>query len=675
MNYYDDYSFHRLAGFGGLGAFDDNGRLGTDAKGLRTGGRYATDGLITRPCFDALFYDEEGRTVETRRTNHTGTGVDTELTSYSITGKPLARVRTHWTANQGMITERNYYSYDALDRPAEHRHKVRPDELVLAANTYDELGRLAKTVKPAETVTYGYDLQGRVTDIDGKFSQSLQYDYVGNIKAMRWSRKGFQGYSSVTWDYTYDALDRLTEARAKAWPAMQVAGRQRKDCWEYTCGGYDHNGNMREVQLKQYQNVNGIPQTPVYNVREMGYIGNRLRTLARRDTPDRPAGVMLPTLCEYDGNGNMVKDLTRNISHIEYNPLNLPTEVTLENNGGTVTYCYSSDGRKLRAVKSVDGKRVINDYIGNMVYENGGSKLLLFDGGYFDCENAGYHFYVKDYLGNNWAVVAEDGTVEEFNAYTPFGDLLYREGDAQPYKYNAKELEKELGWYDYGARFYHPQTMRFTTMDPLAEKYYAFSPYAYCGNNPVRFVDKNGMEYGPGDVFPTIREAAIDWGHYYNGESILMRRELGSEIYEVKGDDGEVIGYAYSAAAKGMRLQVTINKAPSNKKVVADIHSHGGYNRPMYLLGEKYIPDNNKFSEQDKNGNKKRNIMGYLTTPNGALLEYNPSTEEIIVIASDMPSDPKDPNRRNNIDPQRKKDTKFAPINILDEIVNFLQGN
>ena len=326
-------------------------------------------------------------------------------------------------------------------------------------------------------------------------------------------------------------------------------------------------------------------------------------------------------------------------------------------------------------MKSVDGKRVINDYIGNMVYENGGSKLLLFDGGYFDCENAGYHFYVKDYLGNNWAVVAEDGTVEEFNLYTPFGDLLYREGDAQPYKYNAKELEKELGWYDYGARFYHPQTMRFTTMDPLAEQYYAFSPYAYCGNNPVRFVDKNGMEYGPGDVFPTIREAAIDWGHYYNGESILMRRELGSEIYEVKGDDGEVIGYAYSAAAKGMRLQVTINKAPSNKKVVADIHSHGGYNRPMYLLGKKYIPGNNKFSEQDKNGNKKRNIMGYLTTPNGALLEYNPNNEEVIVIATDMPSDPKDPNRRNNIDPQRKKDTKFAPINILDEIVNFLQGN
>ena len=380
-------------------------------------------------------------------------------------------------------------------------------------------------MKPAETVTYGYDLQGRVTDIDGKFSQSLQYDYVGNIKAMRWSRKGFQkGYSSVTWDYAYDALDRLTKARAKAWPAMQVAGRQREDFREYTYKGYDHNGNLTEVQLKLYQSVNGIQQAATYDVREMYYNGNQLRAIARRDTPDKPMGVIRPTTCWYDGNGNLVKDLTRNISRIEYNPLNLPTEVTLENNGGTVAYCYSSDGRKLRAVKSVDGKRVTNDYIGNVVYENGRSKLLLFDGGYFDCEDAGYHFYVKDYLGNNWAVVAEDGTVEEFNLYTPFGDLLYREGDAQPYKYNAKELEKELGWYDYGARFYHPQALRFTTMDPMAEQYYAFSPYAYCGNNPVRFVDPDGKRMNPiysvnGDFLGTDDEGL-------QGEPIVMEKSL-----------------------------------------------------------------------------------------------------------------------------------------------------
>ena len=32
----------------------------------------------------------------------------------------------------------------------------------------------------------------------------------------------------------------------------------------------------------------------------------------------------------------------------------------------------------------------------------------------------------------------------------------------------------------------------FTTMDPLAEKYYGLSPYAYCGNNPVNAIDLRG---------------------------------------------------------------------------------------------------------------------------------------------------------------------------------------
>ena len=39
---------------------------------------------------------------------------------------------------------------------------------------------------------------------------------------------------------------------------------------------------------------------------------------------------------------------------------------------------------------------------------------------------------------------------------------------------------------------YDPAIMRFTTMDPMCEKYYHLSPYAYCGNNPVKYVDPNG---------------------------------------------------------------------------------------------------------------------------------------------------------------------------------------
>ncbi len=39
---------------------------------------------------------------------------------------------------------------------------------------------------------------------------------------------------------------------------------------------------------------------------------------------------------------------------------------------------------------------------------------------------------------------------------------------------------------------FSPNEKKFLTMDPLAEKYYSISPYAYCANNPIRYVDLRG---------------------------------------------------------------------------------------------------------------------------------------------------------------------------------------
>lgn len=86
---------------------------------------------------------------------------------------------------------------------------------------------------------------------------------------------------------------------------------------------------------------------------------------------------------------------------------------------------------------------------------------------------------------------------EQRNHYYPFGaiygDLAYNDG-LQKYKYNGKELDRMhgLNFYDYGARQYDPLLGMFTQMDPLAEKYYGISPYAYCANNPVMLVDPDG---------------------------------------------------------------------------------------------------------------------------------------------------------------------------------------
>ena len=69
----------------------------------------------------------------------------------------------------------------------------------------------------------------------------------------------------------------------------------------------------------------------------------------------------------------------------------------------------------------------------------------------------------------------------------------------QPYKYNGKErnARKELKWYDYGARHYDAALGRFTTVDPMAEKYYSIGVNTYCNNNPVRYIDPTGMFMSP----------------------------------------------------------------------------------------------------------------------------------------------------------------------------------
>ncbi len=60
------------------------------------------------------------------------------------------------------------------------------------------------------------------------------------------------------------------------------------------------------------------------------------------------------------------------------------------------------------------------------------------------------------------------------------------------YSFNAKELDEETGMYYYEARYYRAPT--FTSRDPLFEKYFWMSPYAYCANNPVKYVDPSGRE-------------------------------------------------------------------------------------------------------------------------------------------------------------------------------------
>lgn len=93
--------------------------------------------------------------------------------------------------------------------------------------------------------------------------------------------------------------------------------------------------------------------------------------------------------------------------------------------------------------------------------------------------------------------------------------------------------EDGLAWYDNNARWYDPIFMRFTTPDPLQEKYPHLSPYSYCANNPVRYMDFSGNDWY------ATEDGVIMWDKYVtskenipDGATYLGKTYKGLVVYE-----------------------------------------------------------------------------------------------------------------------------------------------
>jgi len=120
--------------------------------------------------------------------------------------------------------------------------------------------------------------------------------------------------------------------------------------------------------------------------------------------------------------------------------------------------------------------------------------------------------YVTAYVGNesNVDVYFDDVTVEhqqglqiQENQYDPWGLSLAGLSTSSPgflqlnqYQYNSKEQQSDLGLNlaDYGARYYDQQLGRWHSVDPVADEMRRYSPYNYCFDNPMRFIDPDGMQ-------------------------------------------------------------------------------------------------------------------------------------------------------------------------------------
>jgi len=166
-------------------------------------------------------------------------------------------------------------------------------------------------------------------------------------------------------------------------------------------------------------------------------------------------------------------------------------------------YLYDADGTKLRKKYYENGLLTLTtDYSGEFVYSNGSPDFVLTSEGRLKRGSNGAfypEYFLKDHLGNVRVVLSSPTIVTQVTDYYPFGMEIPVSGTStNQRKYNSKELQTDadLQWYDYGARFYDPQIGRWHVPDPLAEKSRRWSPYTYCMNNPIRFIDPDGMRIG-----------------------------------------------------------------------------------------------------------------------------------------------------------------------------------
>jgi RHS repeat-associated protein len=365
--------------------------------------------------------------------------------------------------------------------------------------------------------------------IDSGFPNTPQYN--GNISATIWK---VNGRNPQAYSYTYDDLDRLSEAKYYDVDYSYSGTPSFSSDFKYNEKlTYDKRGNI--INLQRNGLNGGVFTTGQgYTSGTFGMIDNMSYTINDKNQVEKILDASLLTFgfkslnnvnapqYVYDANGNLISDLNKRITNIEYNHLNLPQKITISVKigccfkTGTIEFVYDATGVKLRKIvtypKSSGFTVTKYDYVNGIEYKDNGLERISNTEGAVTKNAAGvfeYEYVLRDHLGNTRATFSDansDGIVtsadiKQINHYYPFG--LNMEGNWTPsgangegnkYQYNGKELNDDfgLGWNDYGARFYDAAIARWVTVDPLSEKMRRHSPYNYAFDNPVLYIDPDG---------------------------------------------------------------------------------------------------------------------------------------------------------------------------------------
>ncbi len=432
--------------------------------GMVTGSRTKILGSNTW-LYSIPFYDDKGRVIQVQTSNSTG-GTDIGTTQYNWVGQPLLRIQQIQKGgiNSQVTMVITKLSYDDLGRLIQVDKKL-SNTLVnggvipntwttVVQNEYDASGRLKKKTLGAglEDITHEYNIRGWLTGINKGyiagsgshyFGMELAYDnttsaagttsysaaqYNGNITGTVWKTAG--AGIGRQYDFTYDAANRLTGAAFKQNTSGSTWNNSNVN---FTVDnlGYDANGNI--LGMRQYGWQPGS-SNPIDNLSYTYYDhSNKLKNVIdANNDPNTKLGdfrasqsyltalggtkTNSATDYTYDNNGNLIKDLNKDIDDattngIEYNHLNLPSVIHVKDKG-TITYTYDAGGNKLQKVVAETGKPTKTTlYLGGAVYEDDQLQFVGQEEGriryakkYFVSGDSAYLFFydyfIKDHLGN-----------------------------------------------------------------------------------------------------------------------------------------------------------------------------------------------------------------------------------------------------------------------------------
>ena len=557
--------------------------------------------------YSVMYYDDRYRVIQ-RKGNNSLNGMEAVYTSYNFEGSPVKEKRVHSVPGQDIITEVRNYTYDLANRLLQTTYQfndVAP--VILVDNVYDEIGRLKTEKRTGHSklrTDYAYNLRSWTKGInDPLFHQTLNYQesidgttpcYNGNISSMTWKSGGSAATNEMGYRFTYDGLSRMKDAIYGEVNTLSINHNRFNE----QITGYDKMGNI--LGLLRYGQTSATGYGLVDNL-NLVYNGNQLQSVDDH-APNSVYGngmefkdnVNQPVEYGYDKNGNLTKDLNKNISNIRYNLINLPSQITFSD-GNTIDYEYGSDGRKLRTVHQTGNTILTTDYCGNAIYENGSLKLLLTETGYVSFPDKKFHFYLKDHQGNVRVVADKDGKLEETNDYYPFGGTFTTSTSVQPYKYNGKELDRVSGLnlYDYGARYYDATIGRWCMVDSLSEKYYSFNSYNYCGNNPARYVDPDGN--GWNEAWPFLK-SSLSFSFSIGGQANANVKIMGVNVGLGVNGGSVKIGDGPLTLEKGVSIGVGIFNAENYTRAY-ELDSWTSVRESGYTVGVPGIIEDHKKTE------------------------------------------------------------------------------